>query len=111
MAKDNIEAKVFRATKNEATVTYEFGDASTEKVKVRSLTSKEQEENSIGIYASTAEAIEKSKSIVEKMLVNNDKELIEKIIQDQYEHADIVDFKNALDQVIREIKIKKLRDS
>ena len=100
-------SKVFSAKRKKANFTYEFLDGTTVEVTTNSLSSKEQSEVVSSKTNNPSELIEKYQSIIRKQLAGADTQLVEKIILEQFEDGDIIEFSNSLAGLIRESTEKK----
>lgn len=99
-------SKVFSAKRKTAEFEYEFLDGTKSTLTARSLSTKEQEEVPL-LRGSSKNFSDGLKTTVRKQLATNDKELVEKVITEQYESGDLIEFSNALTALIRENKEKK----
>jgi hypothetical protein len=100
-------SKVFSAKRKSVKFDYEFLDGKGETLEVTSLSSKEQEEVAGIEVDSTSDVLDKFKTILLKQLHKNDKKIVEKIIDEQYEEGDLIEFSNSLSSLIHESKAKK----
>lgn len=100
-------SKVFSAKRKKVEIDYLLLDGKEVKLTVQSLSSKEQEDVANSIVSREESIIKRFKNIVRKQLILNDKKVVEKVIEEQYEDGDIVDFSNALASILREEKEKK----
>ena len=100
-------SKVFSAKKEEVEFKYEFLDGKEVSLKTRSLSSKQQREISKMMSEKDSDTIDNFKSIIEMQLKTNDKKTVEKIINEQYEEGDIIQFSNSLTTLIKEETEKK----
>lgn len=103
--------RAFGAKRSQTEITYELLDGKSKDLKVRSLSSQEQIDTSHGAFVTVEIVVKKAEDALRKLLVGNDEKLVEKVIKEQYAEGDIVEFKNQLEKLIRDEKIKKLQDS
>jgi hypothetical protein len=102
-------SKVFNAKRKTAEFEYEFLDGNKQTLVARSLSSKEQVE----VTNAAKEALDNDaflnnfRDSIRKQLASNDREIVEKILVEQYESGDLIEFGNALAGLIREEKAKK----
>ena len=100
-------SKVFSAKRKTVEFSYEFLDGTTKEVTANSLSSKEQSEIVGKKSENSEELMEKYKNIVSKQLKNEDSKTVEKLIKEQYEEGDIIEFSNSLATLLRESQEKK----
>lgn len=100
-------SKVFSAKRKSVEFEYEFIDGEKVTLNTRSLSSKEQEEFSSFSSYSDKSVINKFKSTLKTQLAKNDEKVVEKVISEQYEEGDIIEFSNSLALLIRDAKEKK----
>jgi len=102
-----MSSKVFNAKRTEATATYEFADGTTTEMVIVGLSTKESNALSVIQKEGTVtigEFVEKQSRL---MLQRNDKKVLEKIISEQNEDGDIIDFANDLFAEIQRVKKEK----
>ena len=100
-------SKVFSAKRKKAEFIYEFLDGETKEITANSLSSKEQAEVVGENSESPEELMENYKNIIKKQLKGEDSKTVTKIIKEQYEEGDVIEFSNSLAALIRESKEKK----
>ncbi len=100
-------SRVFSAKQKTVEIEYEFLDGTAVEFKVRPLTSKEQAELDDTKVKSGKDVFEKVKEILKKQFAPNDKKLVDKLIEEQYEHSDIAEFLRSVNNLIKSEKEKK----
>ena len=100
-------SKVFSAKRKKVNFEYEFLDGNVETLEVRSLSSKEQSEIAKIGRDNSEDITDGFKKVLKLQLASNDKKLIDKVIKEQYEEGDLIEFSNSLSALIREEKEKK----
>ena len=101
-------SRVFSAKRKTVEFEYEFLDGSKVELVARSLSTKEQEE--LGKeFKNMGEdgVIEAIKKNITAILSKNDKRVVNKVIKEQYEEGDLVEFLTALSELITKEKAKK----
>ena len=99
-------SKVFSAKRKTVEFEYEFLDGTKATLKARSLSTKEQEELQKE-FEDEKNAIEGIKKSIRLALAGNDKDIVEKVINEQYENGDLIEFVGSINELIREEKEKK----
>jgi len=100
-------SKVFSAKRKTAEFEYEFLDGIKTTLVVRSLSTKEQMNNNDIDVNDSESIIKKFKELVKIQLGNNDKKIVSKVIDEQFEDGDIIVFSNEIAGLIAEEKTKK----
>jgi len=100
-------SKVFSAKRQKVEFDYEFLDGETKTLNVQSLSSKEQSQATKLLTEKDADVIDSFKKIIKLQLAQNEKSVIDKVVKEQYESGDIVEFSNSIGSLIKEIKEKK----
>lgn len=100
-------SKVLSAKRKTVEFIYEFLDGVTKEMTANSLSSEEQIEVVGKKSESPKELIENYKNIVSKQLCGEDPKTVKRLIKEQYEEGDIIDFSNSLVNFINQAKEKK----
>lgn len=102
-----MKKKVFSAKRQKVEFDYEFMNGSKISLVVVSLSSKEQAEVTELRTTDSDSFVDNFKIVLSKQLAENDKDEVEKVIEEQYENADLIEFSNSLAALIKEEKAKK----
>lgn len=98
-------SKVFSAKRKSVEFEYEFLDGTKATLKARTLSTKEQEE--IQKEFNEKEIVPAVKKQLKMVLAGNDKNIVKKLLEEQYENGDIIEFSGSINELIREEKEKK----
>jgi len=95
--------KKFKVNRKSVKFEYEFNDGTSEKVEYLEPTTNQIDE-AISIGEDVAERLAFTKNILRDCLKAGDESIVEKIIKEQTEYANIYDFKNTLDEELGKLK-------
>ena len=98
-------SKVFSAKRKTVEFEYEFLDGTNATLKARTLSTKEQEE--LQKEFKDGDIVSAVKKQLQMILAGNDKEIVKKLIEEQYENGDLIEFSGSINELIREEKEKK----
>ena len=98
-------SRIFSAKRKTVEFEYEFLDGTKATLKARTLSTKEQEE--LQKEFNEKEIVAAVKKQLKMILAGNDKEIIKKLIEEQYENGDLIEFSGSINELIREEKEKK----
>lgn len=98
-------SRIFSAKRKTVEFEYEFLDGTKATLKARTLSTKEQEE--LQKEFNEKEIVAAVKKQLKMILAGNDKEIVKKLIEEQYENGDLIEFSGSINELIREEKEKK----
>lgn len=102
--------KKFNAKRVSIGIGYEFLNGKEVVVNVQALSTKEYEYLGAESKKSSAKPTQINENTLRKMLVNNDKKIVDEIVKEQYEEGVLSDFVNSLLNAVDESKKGKLND-
>jgi len=100
-------SKVFNAKRKTAEFDYEFLDGVKTTLTVKSLSTKEQMKNSDIDVDDGESIVKKFKELAKIQLGNNDEKIVKKVIDEQFEDGDIIEFCNEIALLVVEEREKK----
>ena len=103
-------SKVFSAKRKETEITYEFMDSTTAQLSVVSLSTKEGKEMSVIIKNDSATMADFFEKLVPIHLQKNDPKIIQKVMDEQLNEGNIIEFGKAIAEAIEEEKAEKGND-
>lgn len=103
-------SKVFSAKRNEIEITYEFLDGTNVQLKVVSLSTKEGKEVGTILKDETATMADFFEKLVPLHLQKNDSKIIKKVIGEQMDEGNIIEFGKAISEALESEKTEKGND-
>ena len=99
--------KVFSAKRKETEITYEFIDRTTAQLSVVSLSTKEGKEMSMLIKDDNTTMADFFEKLVPMHLQKNDPKIVKKVMNEQLNEGNIIEFGKAIAEAIEEEKAEK----
>ncbi|MDD5212343.1 MAG: hypothetical protein PHV62_07995 [Sulfuricurvum sp.] len=100
-------SKIFSAKRKEIEITYEFLDGTTTQLNVVSLSTKEGKEMSALIKDNSATMADFFEKLVPIHLQKNDPKIAKKVMNEQLNEGNIIEFGKAISAAIEEEKAEK----